>query len=79
MDKNNFEYAKGRFISPARIIEVSVYSKKVPGKDNPSDYETVHRIAITLDVQQTDKSVVYSDAFATEDLAVAFARTIPLA
>jgi hypothetical protein len=78
MSEQSFEYARGRFINPSRIIEVSVYKKDVPGKENPSAYETVYRIALTLDVQQADKSVVYSDAYASEADALAYARAVPL-
>jgi hypothetical protein len=78
MNETNFEYAKGRFCNPKKIIEVSVYSKQMPGKDNPSDYETIYRVAITLDVQNKDKGTLYSDGFDTETKAIEFAKTIPI-
>lgn len=78
MENQKFEYAKGRFINPAKIIEVSIYKKDVPGKEDPSDYTTVYRVALTLDVQVKDKGVVYSDGFETEAAARLFAMTIPM-
>lgn len=78
MNESNFTYARGRRINPKRILETAVYEKQVPGKDNPSDYTTVWRVAITLDVQASDKNTVYSDPFATEADAEAFADKIPM-
>ena len=78
MNEQNFEYAKGRFCKSSKIIEVSVYSKQIPGKDNPSEYETVYRVALTLDVQNKDKGTLYSDGFDTEAKALEYAKTVPI-
>jgi hypothetical protein len=78
MSEINFEYAKGRYINPKKIIELSVYSKSVPGTDNPSEYRTVWRVALTIDVQNKENSTMYSDPYATEAEANSFAKTVPL-
>lgn len=75
MAKKPYEYARGRFIlDTSKVIDVAVYHKQQPGKDNPSDYTTVWRVAYTLDVQNTEKNTLYSDAFNTEDEARAWAQ-----
>lgn len=78
MENQKFQYAKGRFINSSKIIEASIYEKQVPGKDNPSAYETIIRVAITLDVQNKDKGVVYSDAFSSVSEAELYVSKLPI-
>lgn len=79
MSEQNFQYAKGRYVNPKRIVEVSVYSKQATSPDNEGNYPTTWRVAISLDVKEAEKSTVYSDPFATETDANNFAQKIPLA
>lgn len=73
--KKPYEYAKGRFImNPEKVIDISVYSKQIPGQENPSEYETVWRVAYTLDVEHKDKGTLYSDGFKTEGEARTWAQ-----
>lgn len=73
-----FQYAKNRFVNPKKIVSVSIYSKQSKDVDESGNYPVVHRVAIDLDVKEVTKSVVYSDAYATEQEAAKFLSTIPV-
>lgn len=73
-----FEYAKGRFVNPAKIVSANIYRKADGGTDNEGKPTEIIRVAIKLDVNEATKSEVYSDPFANEVLAAAFVKSLPL-
>lgn len=73
-----FEYAKNRFVNPAKIIGVSVYTKQASTPNEMGEYVHVYRVAIDLDVKEATKGTVYSDAYETEQAAIAFLKTVPV-
>lgn len=74
----SFQYAKGRFVNPKRIIDTAVYSKQSDSPDSEGHYPINWRVALTLDVANKDKGTLYSDAFSTEQAALEFCSKIPL-
>lgn len=56
MSEKMFEYAKGKFVNPKKVIAVNAYEKE--GK---------WRAAIDVDVVSKEKATLYSDAFETYD------------
>lgn len=78
MNEDKFEYAKGRYVNTAKIIDLAVYGKQSTTVNDKGEYPVVWRVAIALDVQATDKGTVYSDPFETEPQANQFAKSVPL-
>lgn len=78
MSNQLFEYAKNRFVNPAKIIGVSIYSKQSQSPDNQGNYPLTYRVAIDLDVKEVSKATVYSDGYPTEAEAKEFLVKVPV-
>ena len=73
-----FQYARGRYVNPHKILTANIYSKDSPNGESPSNDGKVLRIAIDLDAVETSKSVVYSDPMPGWAEAEAFILNIPV-
>lgn len=62
-----FEYKTNRFLNPQRIIAANVYQK---------DDQT--RVAIDLDVLDTNMKTVYTDSFTSMEAAKSFCVNLPI-
>lgn len=73
-----FEYTKGRFVNPKKMIGANVYKKQV-GTDN-NNGQPIHeiRVAIDLDTENKDKSVIYAGPFPDEFSAENYAKSLPI-
>lgn len=73
----SFEYAKNRFLNPAKVIDASIYEKQSKDVDPSGNYPQVIRVAISMDTENKDKSTLYSDAMPTLADARKFIGTVP--
>ena len=67
MENKMFEFAKGRYVNPRKILSVNIYQK-----------ESNWRVAIELDASYKEQHTVYSDPFTIYEAAQAYVNLIPL-
>lgn len=74
-----FEYTNGRFVSSNRIVGANIYKKQVGTSE--TNGQPIHeiRVAIDLDTENKEKSVVYAGPFTDEVQARNFAMNVPIA
>lgn len=74
-----FEYTNGRFVNSNKIVGANVYKKQTgtSSENGQATYEI--RVAIDLDTENKEKSVVYAGPFNDEQQARNFAMNVPIA
>lgn len=73
-----FEYTPGRYVNPKKIVGANVYKKQVGTDNNSGQPISEIRVAIDLDTENRDKSVIYAGPFADEHQAKAYAQNLPI-
>jgi hypothetical protein len=74
-----FEYTNGRFVNASKIVGANIYKKQVGTSEENGQPIHEIRVAIDLDTENRDKSVVYAGPFQNEQEARNFAQTVPIA
>lgn len=73
-----FEYTNGRFVNSSKIVGANIY-KKQTGTDPKNGQAIIEiRVAIDLDTENKEKSVVYAGPFQDEVQARNFAVNVPI-
>lgn len=76
MSSLTFEYAKGRFLNPKKVIDASIYTKQSKEVDSTGNYPVVTRVAIAMDTENKDKSTLFSDPMPDDKAARNFIQSI---
>lgn len=74
-----FEYTNGRFVNASKIVGANVYKKQTGTSDQNGQPTFEIRVAIDLDTENKEKSVVYAGPFTDEVQARNFAMNVPIA
>lgn len=74
-----FEYTNGRFVNSNKIVGANIYKKQVSTNDQNGQPVYEIRVAIDLDTENKEKSVVYAGPFTDEVQARNFAMNVPIA
>ncbi len=77
MSKLNFQYAKGRFLNPAKIVDASIYEKQAKEVNDKGEYPVVVRVAFAMDTENKDKATLYSDVLQSWSAAEQFIASVP--
>jgi hypothetical protein len=73
-----FEYTNGRFVNSGKIVGANVYKKQTGTSDQDGSPTFEIRVAIDLDTENKEKSVVYAGPFNDEHSARNFALNVPI-
>lgn len=74
----DFEYAKNRFLNSRKVIDGSIYEKKPTTPNDKGEYLPVLRVAISMDTENKDKSVLYSDVMPDHATAIRYIASMPI-
>ena len=77
MSKQPFQFAKGRFVNPARILTAHIYQKDETDNSGQATGRKILRVAIELDTLDKAKSSIFSDAMPDLAAAESFINSIP--
>lgn len=76
--KAMFEYTNGRYVNAVKIVGANVYKKQVGTSETNGQPITEIRVALDLDTENRDKSVVYAGPFQSEQEAKNYILSLPI-
>jgi hypothetical protein len=73
-----YEYTSGRYVNAVKIVGANVYKKQVGTSE--ANGAPIHeiRVALDLDTENRDKSVVYAGPFPSEEAAKHYIQNLPI-
>lgn len=73
-----YEFTRGRFIDPKRIIGANIYKKDVRDAQGQSTGTTEIRVAIDLETSDPKGACVYAGPFESEEHARNYIASLPV-